>query len=331
MALLHFVMPVAVKLIPFQILYKVGTNDDSESTNTDVVPVVVDEMQVLAITRHHLIEYEFSHHSDFLSLALYQAVRQHSYSNTSTGNNNDNNLLIAYTGTVTYLSNNNNDGDAQLVDQDVMYVSFLGSNGTIYINMLQQQAGWTTLQEIELMTMQGNYITMSENGTTTTTNDTEGTDPTTLSSSSSEMNIHMQTYIYLIAVGVPVGIVFLCGLGYIIYMLKYHVQYTNKPKHDHPTWVVHTNNHVNGTQSSSVRKQKRSNRPTTSQLVIRSSHTLDFTNILHDATTNSDELTLDETIRVVGVEEHVNGDAQKKTRKNQRSSSQRQKRSLVEV
>ncbi len=331
MALFCLVIPVAVKLIPFQILFKVGTNDDNESTTTDVVPVVVDEMLVLAITRHHLIEYEFSHHSDFSSLALYQTIRQDSYSNTSTGNNN---LLIAYTGTVTYLSNNNNEEDAQLMDQDVMYMSFLGSNGTIYITMLQQQAGWTTLQEIELMTMQGNYITMNENGTTTTTNDTEGTDPTTSSSSSSDMNSQMQTYIYLIAVGVPVGIVFLCGLCYIIYMLKYHVQYTNKPKRDHPTWVVHTTNHIDGTPSSSVRNQKRSNRPTTSQLVIRSSQTLDFTNILHNSTTNSDELTLDldETKRVVGVEEQDNHDQEKKTRRNQRSSSsQRQKHNLVEV
>ena len=296
---------VEVNLIPFQILYTTSSNDEITSSSKSA-----QYMQILTITRQHLIDYEFVNHRGFSKLTLYQTVRSSSTPTTGTTNTNQT-TLIAYTGTATY-----NDDDQHFIDQDMMYMCFLGVNGTTYITALQQ-AGWTTLQDIELMTMAGNNVYMNENGTSTNIDSdnknssqggeaTEGTEESS-PSSSSEMNNNMQTYIYLIAVCIPVGIVFLCGLCYIVYMLKYNVQWTwnntsgydenNKNRH-HPIWVVHTNN---GTTPTKKRKSSSQPQIHHSSKLRNSRTTLDFTDINDPTnTTNveddccSDELTFDD-------------------------------------
>lgn len=286
---------VDVNLIPFQILYTSSNADEATDKAANA-------MQILAITRQHLIDYEFSNQRGFVTLTLYQTVRTTTNSNRTT--------LIAYTGTATY----NDDGDQHLIDQDMMFMRFFGSYGTTYITCLQQQAGWTTLQEIELMTMTGNYVYMNENGTTININNDNNnsslgggeTDGTEQTSTTSKMNNNMQTYIYLIAVCIPVGIVFLCGLCYIVYMLKYNVQWTwhentgnydekNRKNHLHPIWVVHTNS------GNAAMKKRKSSNETNHSSKFHNSRTLDFTDINDPTnTTNieddycSDELTFDD-------------------------------------
>jgi hypothetical protein len=329
-------MKEEVNLIPFQILYTSNHSIDDASTTTDTT--AVNQMRVLALTRQHLIDYEFVNHRGFITLTLYQTVRttnvNASISTTTT--------LIAYTGTAMYSNddeNENNSAQQHLINQDMMYMCFFGSNGTIYVSSLQEQAGWTSLQSIELMTMTGNYVSMNENGTLTdsingengqnASNGNEGTteETTTTPPVSSLMDNHLQTYIYLIAVCIPVGIVFLCGLCYIIYMLKYNVQWKwhndpndatttrmNHHHHLHSIWVVQTNlhhHHPTPTPKKKRKHRKDHHNDSMHQLSdnhIRSKRTMDFSDIndptnttnIEDEDTGSnvdycsDELTFDE-------------------------------------
>jgi hypothetical protein len=218
-----------VAVVPFQIVY-VSNDEPNEMMSLNTLT----EMTILQVTRDHLIATDLQlRRAGFQSLALYQTIRTsapQSIVSEQSSTSFTNGTKVAFTGTVVYetavttatlanttLSRTTTRNEPS-PEVDV-YPCFLGSNATIYVDLLRLH-GWKTLQQIHVMTMSGTMLdAVSINSTTdatvrtlppSTTNLTNVPGINNASSSSprtaEQMDQSMSNIIYLLASLLPVSI-----------------------------------------------------------------------------------------------------------------------------
>jgi hypothetical protein len=215
-----------VAVVPFQIVY-ISNDEPNEMMSLNTLT----EMTILQVTRDHLIATDLQlRRAGFQSLALYQTIRTSAPQSIVSEQSFTNGTKVAFTGTVVYetavttatlanatLSRTTTRNEPS-PEVDV-YPCFLGSNATIYVDLLRLH-GWKTLQQIHVMTMSGTMLDVASINSTTdatvrtrppsTTNLTKVPGINNASSSSprtaEQMDQSMSNIIYLLASLLPVSI-----------------------------------------------------------------------------------------------------------------------------
>jgi hypothetical protein len=183
-------------------------------------------MTVLAVTRTHLERVEFQEEpAGFISLSLYQTVR--------TDEMFTNGTKIAFGGSALYNNSGAYGSLRRPTDDLVLFRSFLGRNETAYVQALRT-VGWTSLERVQLMTMNGSMVYMNSDGTDVMIDDPSSNGDT----NTATMDKDMSKMIYFVSVFVPLSLIFLIGICFACYMLRYNIQWNQRRETDvHPIWI----------------------------------------------------------------------------------------------
>jgi hypothetical protein len=226
-----FIKAVTMEVVPFQIVY-ISNDEPNEMMSLNTLT----DMTLLQVTRDHLIATDLQlRRAGYQSLALYLTIRTsstlQSTASEQTLTSFTNGTKIAFTGTVAYetaittetLANTTlmprTSNSNELSPKVDVYPCFLGSNATIYVDLLRLH-GWNTLQQVHVMTMSGTMVDVASNNSTTDgafhtqppsrTNLTNVSGINNASSTSprtaEQMDQSMSNVIYLLASLLPIAI-----------------------------------------------------------------------------------------------------------------------------